>query len=130
MTEIQLVILFRGLGQLHYVHEQQGGKIPHNAYLVAYTLAKDDEGTFIVRSFFLFHDWHSGVELPPDCKAPMVRADSIAINRPSTAFDPRLAVIVPRRPVRLQARWDEYFRENPKIINSDSLWQTLKRILS
>jgi hypothetical protein len=122
--ESQLVILFP-LSGLHYVRE---GPTPKGAYRVAYTL--DSTGDYIEREWFLYHDWHDGVELLPSSDAPMVRADSIALNKPTTAFDPRLTVVVPRKPVRLLERWQQYHATFPRVINSTSIFQRFKRWLA
>lgn len=117
LIEVQLVKLFP-FEQLHFVRE---GQTPKNGFQVAYSL---DQHENIVREWFLYHEWIDGVEaFNPTGR--MVRSD-ITLNQPSVDFDPRLATICPRKPVKLCDRWAVYHRANPRIINI-SLWQRLKQ---
>ena len=122
MNEIQIVLLLP-IKQIHFVRE---GPTPKGGYRVAYALG--DDGQTITREWFLFHGWCDGVELIPSSDAPMVRTDSIALNRPTTSFDPRLVVIVPRKPVRLLERWTTYHNDHPRVI-TDSFFNRLKHLL-
>jgi hypothetical protein len=119
MNESQLVILLPLAGLL-YVRE---GETPENGYKVAFTVNEDGS---LGREWFLYFDFVDGVELAPTGDSPLVRADSIALNRPTVPFDPSSARRLTTKPQRLADRWRQYHCRHPRVI-TPSLWQRFRR---